>query len=465
MPPSFPGIPSAGVPSVAVSSPRGRGLLLATACGLALCGAPSAHAQIIQQYLPDISQPVIGQAGAALAPDVTATPRGPLETQPGTTVETRPHPEFQTQGIHVGSFYIQPQVTESVGYNSNLFADRSGRGAFLVNTVGGVQVRSDVANKSLSGGVLFDNSVFPQYSSQGFTNFTANLEGTYDIGRDRLTVRYRHADLHIARGSVDSGNFDNPIPFHIDTLYASYLIPFSRLSFEPAIEVSNQRFSNGTFQGVPLIETINTHNAGDVRLTTRYALAPQRDVVVVARGITQNYYENQAGQAARNSKTVEVLTGLDFSLNAVIRFRALVGYEQRTFTSSVYSTRSAPVINADVIWTPSQLTTVSAGLNRSIEDGLSTNATGFTYTTLQAKVDHELRRNVILSGHVQAQLADYTGNQGSQEIYNAGAQVDWRLNRNVTLGARYDYTYRESSPALGQTFSQSLALISLGLKL
>ena len=426
---------------------------------------PAVHAQVLQQYLPDIADIGVGQIGPAIAPDVTATPRSAPETQPEVTVQTRPHPDYDTSGIHVGSFYVRPSLNEDVGYNSNLFADRSGRGALTVVTTPGVSIASDWSSGSLQAGAGAVNNVFPAYTSQNFTDWTANLGGTYNVGRDRLKVEYRHASLHIARGTIDSGNFDTPIPFDVDQLYVSYLVPFSRFSFEPSLQLTDQRFSNGTFQGVPVIETINTAFTTQAALTTRYELSPLRNLVFVARGINENFYVRQAGQPTRNSTSFEVLGGIDFEVNAVIRLRALAGYEQRNFTSSTLPTRSAPIIDASVVWLPSQLTTVTASVDRSIEDGLSTSVTGFTYTTARLQVDHELRRNIILSGHVGPELADFPSGQGSQEFYNFGAAVDWKLNRTMTLGGRYDYTYRQSSPIQGLSFAQNILLLSLKLHL
>ena len=426
--------------------------------------AQPAYAQVLQQYLPDISASSIGQAGAAIAPDVTATPRGAAEIQPDDTVTTRIHPEYTSRGMHVGDFYVQPSLTEGSGYNSNLFTDKSGRGAFQITTTPGLSFASDWSRNAIQGSFQLNNTIYPSQRSQNFTNFIGNLGGNYDIGRDQLRVQYTHGSLHIARGSIDAGNFDRPIQFQYDNLHLGYLIPFARVSFEPAIDLSTFRFENGTFNGLPQIQTNNNRNAAQAMLTTRYELAPLRNLVLVVSGLKQNYTSPQVLQPTRNSKSVEILGGIDFNLNALFRLRVLMGYEQRTFTSSTFSTRSAPIIDADVIWTPTELTTVTTSINRSIEDGLSTDTTGFTYTSAKISVDHELRRNVLLNGHTQVQMAEFSNNLGTQDIYSVGGSVAWRLNRNLSLTGSYDYATRQASAAQGISYSQNIVLLGFSVK-
>src|SRR5271166_2263283 len=442
--------------------------LSATAVGLALSGA-AAQAQILQQYLPDVLTG-IGGGAAPIAPDVKADTRGAAETAPGTTVTTRPHPEYDTPGVHVGDFYIRPDLTESIGYNNNLFGDNSGRGAFGIETRPSVSVSSNWARNSISATIAADNVIYPSQSNQGFTNWFANLGGSYDIGRDQLQVQYTHASLHLTHVGIDSGNFNAPIPFQVDSVHLGYLIPLARLSFEPNLTLQNYRFQNGSFTNalgitVPVNETQNNRNVLEGGVTTRYELSPLRDLVLVVLGATQHFYDTPPGMPTQDSTSFEVLTGIDFNVNAVFRVRALVGYKQRNFTASVFQTRTAPVLDGEVIWTPTQVTTVTGSATRSIEDAISTTTNGFTYTDAKLRVDHEYRRNILLGAYAEVQAADYSANQGTQQIYGGGFSATWRLNRNMSLIGSYTYAYQNASQGLVRSYSQSIALLSLGLHL
>ncbi len=97
-----------------------------------------------------------------------------------------------------------------------------------------------------------------------------------------------------------------------------------------------------------------------------------------------------------------------------------------------------------MIWTPTGLTTVTGNVSRRIQDTADEATVGVTTTTIGLRVDHELRRNVLLRASANAFLDDYSRGQGSQTLATAGAGADYQLNRNIRLSAGYDFAARTS---------------------
>ena len=104
-------------------------------------------------------------------------------------------------------------------------------------------------------------------------------------------------------------------------------------------------------------------------------------------------------------------------------------------------------------WVPTRVDTVTLSLLRDIEDSSAEGIVAYTYTTGRLAIDHEYRRNILLSAYVQGQHADYQTNPvrgveaallgatgQSETIYSIGASATWRLNWAVSLTAGANFT-------------------------
>jgi hypothetical protein len=76
----------------------------------------------------------------------------------------------------------------------------------------------------------------------------------------------------------------------------------------------------------------------------------------------------EPGAPGHDSTGYQALVALDDDSDAVWRYRVLFGWEVRDFAATLFPPHQAPIAEAELIWSPSGLTTITASLNRSIED-------------------------------------------------------------------------------------------------
>lgn len=408
----------------------------------------------------------------------------------GVTVLSRARPEYDPLGVRVGDFIIRPEIDESVGYDSNVLGTSPSKGAFDFDTQGSVRANSDWGRNSLGAAVTVDDRRLTSETLEDRTDWTATLGGTYEIGRDVLTLAASHFSLHQDPTGIDTQQFTvpgqfttNPIPYTLDDVRASYATTFGRFGLTPAVDFEHLSFSNlklfsingapipgpvgGTVAGVPINQSYRDRDILEGSVTGRYEFAPLRNAVLVVRDVNTDYNSSQASDfgPARSSNAVEVLAGLDYVADAVWRYRALVGYEVRDFNSPLYKSHSAPIVEANVIWQPSGLTTVTAKLLRTIEDASDENVSGYDYTSAKLSVDHEYARNILLSGYLAAQRADYLQTTNNETYYGVGAGVTWLVNRHVRLTATNDVTQREASSNFGPNYFENVTLLQIRLGL
>jgi hypothetical protein len=408
-----------------------------------IAGCGTAHAQLLGAFFPE------GVPGYG--------------TGLGVTVLSRLRPEYEPPGVRIGDFVVRPGLSETLGYNSNLLGTPKALGSAVVMTDAAVQLGSNWARDSFATNVTVQNRRFPDQPTQNYTNLIVSAGGTVDVGRDTITLAAAHLDLNELPTSIDVPAFDRPLPYSANDLRASYSSVFGRSSLTPAIEFTTYRFGSTTFQGSPANQQFQDRNDIEASLTGRYEFAPQRSAVLVLRTSRAEYLQAPPGMPSWNSTGAAILAGLDYAATGVWRYRALVGYEVRKFDSAAYSNEAAPIVEADVVWTPTNLTTVTGTALRAIEASESVSAPAYTYSQLSFRVDHEYLKNVILQGNAGVEYANVNQGSGHATLYNFGAGILWLLNRNLQIHATYNFAERESN--LNQAYKQNIMLLEVRLAL
>jgi hypothetical protein len=442
--------------------------------------------------LPNAAQAQLAQVmGPSLLDQFSQEGVPGYAAEPGTTVLSRARPDYDPLGVRAGDFIIRPEVVESLGYNDNLLGTNTGeKSSFEEDTAASMGFASDWRRDSLGGAITVDDRRTLGLSQLDRTDWTASLGGTYQIGRDVLTLAAAHLSQHEDPTGIDAQAFNvpgqlysQPIPYTVDDIRIKYAADFGRISLTPDFDYTRFRFSdlklfgiNGAlvpptidgFAGtVPVSQSYRNRDIYSATITGRYEFAPLRNAVLLVRDTNSDYLSSAATFGpSRSSNSVDVLAGLEYASSAVWRYRVLVGYEIRQFNNSAaYPTHSAPVAEANIIWQPTGLTTVTFRALRSIEDAADENVAGYDYTSAQLRADHELFRNVLLSGHLVYQNASYLQSNGEQTFYTVGGGVTYLLNRLVHITATYDLTDSNGKGGYGPAYLQNMAMLQFHLAL
>lgn len=364
--------------------------------------------------------------------------------QPGVTVLSRLRPEYQSKGFRTGGIVIRPTLAESFGLDSNVTGTPQAHGSELFRTQATLSAQSDWTRDAVGVIARVDDQRYPQQSGQSLTNWTIFSGAKYDIGRDQVTFGLAHLSLNQTPRDLAVPQLEQPDPYTVNDVRIAYTANFNRLSVQPMIDFSAWRFDNIAQGDQRFILDYQSRNSTSVGLTTRYSLSPQSSLVLVVRGVDNRYVSPISNEPSRDSTGGAVLAGLDFKGSGAWQYQLLLGYEYRSFSSTRYQTISAPIVEGSAIWTPTGRTTVTGSFVHEIQDGSQTNVISYSLTSAKLTVDHEYRRNVLFSGSVQIQRADYQQTGSTQTLYNAGVGVTYLLNRNMRATLGYRHWNRES---------------------
>jgi hypothetical protein len=390
-------------------------------------------------------------------------------TAPGVTVTSRVRPEYDNPGTRIGLFMLHPGLAEDLGYDDNVFGGSAKRGSWLIGTHPSLLLGADRSDGTLGGYFDIDDTRYLDQPSQSRTDWTASLGGTFDIDRDRLTIAFAHLSQHQDRTELDALPSDTPVAWRADDIRANYEVPLGRVSITPGLEFTTWRYGNTTIFGQPAPQGYRDRNVAQASVTTRYGVAPQRDIVVVVRTLDSHDVEPQAGQPTHDFTGYQMLAGLDDKTDGVWGYRLLLGWEVRDFAAPQYATHSAPIAVAELVWNPTGLTTITASLTRSIEEPAQEGVVAYTTTRAKFTIDHEYQRDLLFQLSAGFQHIDYLDGGGTASAFMLGAGATWLINRHMRLSASYDFYDQHSAASANVlttgSYVRSIALLTLRLGL
>ena len=360
----------------------------------------------------------------------------------GVTVQTRRRTLYDTPGIRLPGVEIRPTVDQSLFYSTNPVGD-GGKGSLISRTSGAATANSTWSRNSLSATVGVDNVHFFDRPID-YTDFNAGIAGGYTLSDHDIAAAFAHRSFHTLGTTIATTRSTTPMLNQNDTARLSYVFQAARFSFTPELTATAYRFGNASVSGTTIDQKFLNRDVVTAGLTTRYANFDGGSLIGVVRGISSRFVNPQPGASSLDSNSLVLLTGLDYQVQGPWRYRLLIGAEFRAFQSSAYGTQITPVLEGSVTWTPTGLTTVTGKATRTINDPQSGGTNGYTLTMASLRIDHELKRNILLEGHAIGQVAEFLQG-GTQISRNLGADVTWLLNRNARVSLSYDYTYQTGS--------------------
>jgi len=431
--------------------------------GVALALAADAGWAVAQEVQPQ-SPSTTGQPQAN-------TPQGaPDSVQPGleteaysnfkrdrnVSVRQRPHPGYEALGLREGAFMVWPKLNTTVEYNNNIFATAIDEKSDTVwHITPEVDITSNWSRHALD---LYAKGTINRYSdftTENTNDYSVGGQGRLDVLRSaQINGGADFSRLTEPRTSAPAQGLAHPVQYELLSAYLSGAREFNRLRISGRLDARNFDYLNEP--GNPQAHdrdrelTIATARAD-------YAVSPDTALFVQVAANDRNYrlaatpsvLKTYPGFQNRDSHGVEVLGGANFELSATARGAIGVGWVKQSFKNPLFSDISGFGARGQVEWFPSQLTTVTFTGSRTVEDAGIVGASGYLSTNAGVQVDHELLRNVIISGQAGYGNDEYKGVDRNDKRYTAGVSATYLLNRSVGVTVGYNHFKQNSSGAAG----------------
>ncbi len=387
------------------------------------------------------------------------------------SVAERTRPAFDQKGLRISSFMLDPSLTTDLEFNDNIFATDFGEEGDVILTISPkIDIASMWSRHSLKAGAYTDYAHFFDFDDESHLDYGFFADGEVDVSSTTAVGAGIRYDLtHEARSSSSSaGGTIEPTEFDTLTAYAAASQELNRLRFAGRFEFMTYNYDDGvTSTGVAVDQDDRDRYVLSAGLRNEYAVSPDTSVFVDL-GWNERSYDLQPPTVPldRDSWGYEILVGSTFDISNLVRGELSVGYTSQRFEGASLGNMNGFTARGGVEWFPTGLTTVAFNISREISDSGVPGSGGIFVTNANLNADHELLRNLIISGGIGYSLEEFDAVDRDDINYNLNTGVKYLINRNTEIGASYNFSKRNSTGALsGADHQVNSLLLSVILKL
>lgn len=383
-----------------------------------------------------------------------------------TDVGERRQAQYSADGIRLGGFIAYPKAELDEQFSDNIYASGNNRKGDLLNQISpSLRVQSDLPRHELKLSVNGDFLRYTRYTKENVDNYNAAATGKLDVLRDGWLNGQASYDVsHEPRSAPDrtTGIEPNKVTTRLAGLGGEYRpgriwlkadTSFQRLEFDDV--------ADGT--GALVVNHLRNRDMIQGGLRAAYEIIPDYFAFLETRANQRRYDSLNAQGLRRNSSGYEQRVGTDIELSGKLRGDVFASWMNQHYDDPRFSGIAGPGFGAGLTWNVTALTTARLQAQRTIEETVSTNVSGFVQSRGTASVEHELRRNVIISADGGVELDDFHGSSLSETVYDGGVRAQYKLNKFAYTGLTYHYFQRFASDD-SLDYHENRVLVTLGVQ-
>jgi len=366
---------------------------------------------------------------------------------------------YAALGIHAGGFTIFPRITFGVAYTDNVYGERHGKnGDFYFSALPSVTATSNWSRHALRAEVGGEFKRFTKETPRNEDGFHAETSGRLDIGDNAINARARIERSYQEQYAGDFPvNAKEAVQYTLKTAELRGTLQGVRFRLIGSTDVNRLTYRNvRALDGSVIDEKSLDRNIYRSSGRVEYAVSPDTAVFVQLSHITTRYDRANAvgGFDNRDSEENRALAGATFDISRLVRGRIGLGYTKRKFDSPQYKSVSGLSADISAQYFLTQLTTITANLNRAIGDSAQQGSGGYLQTAGSLRVDHELLRNLLLNVNGSYGRNAFRGVLRTDRTVQFGGGANYLANRRISIGLTSNYLSRRSTGTGGTSYDE-----------
>lgn len=370
------------------------------------------------------------------------------------SVQDRPRPEYSTPPLTVGAFEISPRIEAQVEFFDNLFASDL---LDVDDVVTAIKPSVAIADRRSDREIRLNLATgFETYlNGQASDRFQASATGRARFGIGTLTRPFFAFEMRLNdSGSLslsESGNIAQPL-----RVFSAGANGGLEREFGPFVARLEGRYKTNSYNGDIVVNgarfdgSFRDYDVYGGRARLAYSVNPAQRIYVEARFDRFDYAvaNNPPAFPAfflrdRSADNFSVRAGYERQITELLQIDVNAGYAQQLYDDPVQPRIRAFSFEANAYYSPTPLTRLRLQALRSIDDTVNPLFSSFLRTEAALYVEHELRRNVVLTA------------QGRYSTFAAGGGVRLGDEYQVSAGARYFISPRWSLRVRGEHFERT----------
>jgi hypothetical protein len=355
------------------------------------------------------------------------------------SVRERAQPEFDPEPIRLGTFVVRSMGEAGLVSNDNVFATSGNEQSDIVARVGAdVSGTTDWSVHALGFDASAYRNQYLDLSDESTTDLTARLRGRVDVTR-ALSVGgavFAEDRAEPRTDFVNAFSADRPIQYTRTGVQVDADYQNDRVRWNNSLTTSDENYEDSEALGTGLNIDQDYRDRTLLQGRSRLSYAVSPNLAVFGQGtFGQSEYDTTqifgGLPRSRDSSGYTISGGVDFELTALVRGDIAVGYLNEDKDDDFFADVSGLSVDAQMEWFPTRLTTVNFNAGRRVVDIGAFDSPSAVETRFGAGVDHELRRNIILSGYAGISNYEYEEIDRKDENLEFGAVATYKMNKRL----------------------------------
>jgi hypothetical protein len=353
-------------------------------------------------------------------------------------------------GIDAGAFTFLPSLSLGQSVTDNAYQSSNKTASAIATVKPELQVQSNWSRHSLG----FDGSAtlnrYIGNSRRNETLWVLTPTGTVDIDkRFSVELEVNFSQQALNRFSAEIINDAAAVAIVRQNVYAS-TVNYSYGSWVASVKAEHRTLTYETLlllDGTEQDQSYLNHDVDTLSASAEYSFSPDFTVFAQARWSQSDFGPSAARSAANSSSSgVKVMGGARIAVLGLGRLTVATDYAHRKYDlAGIQPVDGASAMALFEIF-PSALTTVNIEVGHRFTDTNLLSGSAIAADYVQARVDHTLLRNLLLS--LAASASESQNVQSSQytDIRNVSFSARYMANRNFDLRGTMSYSSRKSTP-------------------
>lgn len=349
------------------------------------------------------------------------------------SVRDRPRPEYDPLGLRFGGFDLNASLDLAVSSTDNLYADDANEEDDIYFDVSPyARLASHWSRHAVGVETGANFRRHDEFDTEDADTYFVRGYGRLDIGGDtHLTGSAGFAHEVEARTDPDSPATPEPVEYDRTDAALTLQHTFNRFRVTGTVARSEYDYDQQDFRDndVSLLR-----GRVEAEVTPRLGLLLQAET-------DERDYDNSP---LLSSEGQTYLVGATINLTDLMRGEVAVGQFERDYDSG--ATVDGTAVSANLEWYVTRLTTLSFNARRNSEDVIGGNVLEpYVETRFGGRVDHELRRNLIVTAGAQVGNREYETIDRDDDFATVDFGADYLVNRRVVLRGRFRHDEVDST--------------------
>ncbi len=369
-----------------------------------------------------------------IAPALDRRPRRLFENEP-----------YDPVGVTIGSFLLFPEIEIGATAYSNVFSSPDSEADRAYDILPSARLVSNWSRHALEIRGSADLSSYDEFKTEDDRGFLVEGRGRLDVTRrtnvQAVVSRQRAQE---SRSAIDAAAAGERASVTTDTLVATGNHRFNRLSLQLRGGITDTAYAGDDATGMTSANANAdrdvTQKSGALRATWEFK--PTLRVFGEVEGQERAFEVAAASDGIkRNSHGARYRTGFDFgSTGAYLRGEIALGYARQDYRDARLIDVDGVILEANLAWRMNALTSLLFNASSDISDTTTAGSSGVLERRVGVEARHAFRTQLIGSAGLGMAKRDYSGIDIDETQYDITLGLEYYLNRDAAILARYQHT-------------------------